>query len=85
MRVETDNNMLYDDSDARCYCVLSQAQGHYFAFVQALDLGAPHCRYESPHTKRYWGFWNPDDPDESIRNILLVGGKWPSLPTGEIS
>lgn len=79
MRVEV-GNMVFDDTDGQCLCILAQSEGKLFAFLQVLDLGAAHARFERSMTKRYWGEWDWDNVERSIRNIMEWGGKWPTLP-----
>ncbi|MGJ0637483.1 hypothetical protein [Xenorhabdus bovienii] len=71
------NNLLYDSTNSNCKCILADSQGKIYAFVQVLDIGMP----ESLLIKRYWGVYEHNDPEASIKNILMYGGKWPNLPT----
>ena len=77
MQVLTDSNLMFDDSDDRCLCIVSQAQGQLFAFIQCIDRGFDGNREE---LKRYWGTFDPDFPEDSIAMIMRKGGKWPDLP-----
>ena len=52
------NNLRFDDNHKKCFVNFSHAQGHHFAFVQALDLGMEDCLNSRPITKRYWGLWD---------------------------
>ncbi|WP_413113843.1 hypothetical protein [Thaumasiovibrio sp. DFM-14] len=82
MRVETDTNLLFDEQHKDCLCIKSQANGYIFAFVQCLDLGQKQYRHKEPRIKRYWGLYDSNNPESSIRQILRNGGKWPELPKG---
>ena len=73
-------NLIYDDADGRCFVRTESADGQTFAFIQCLDLGFAHARHDPPLLTRYWGFWDPDDPEGSIKQIMAYGGKWPDLP-----
>lgn len=77
MRIETDTRQLYDDSDPLCKCILSQANGGLYAFIQAIDTGMDG---KDRHAVRYWGPFSHDNPEGSVRKILAYGGKWPDLP-----
>ncbi|NQY37840.1 MAG: hypothetical protein HRT37_23385 [Alteromonadaceae bacterium] len=74
------NNVCFNDDHQKCLLNFSQAQGHTFAFVQALDLGMKNCRHKKPMTKRCWGIWDHCEPEKSMLNILRYGGPWPLLP-----
>ncbi|HHH1744445.1 TPA: hypothetical protein ACPY9J_004079 [Yersinia enterocolitica] len=76
MRIETNTNLVFDDSLKECKCILSESQGKVYAFIQALDVGM----LEAPLPVRYWGAFDHDYKENSIRRILENGGKWPSLP-----
>ncbi|HDM8093543.1 TPA: hypothetical protein PXN44_004442 [Yersinia enterocolitica] len=75
MRIEL-NNLLYDKTDSRCKCIVADSQGELYAFMQVLDIGMP----EKPLIKRYWGRYSHNAVEQSIRDILANGGKWPTLP-----
>lgn len=76
MRINV-NQLVYDDADALCKCILSESQGNLYAFIQCVDTGMDgNARY----TARYWGAFSHDDTAGSIKKILANGGKWPSLP-----
>lgn len=82
MRIYNDSeNMVYDEDDPRCIVRTCYGQGGTFAFVQCLDLGFKSNRLSVPGIKRYWGRWNSDDPEGSVRSIMANGGKWPELPS----
>ena len=71
------NQMVYDDTDPLCKCILSQADGKLYAFIQCIDTGMDgQARYPA----RYWGTFSHDDPEGSIKRIMAYGGKWPQLP-----
>lgn len=73
------DNLVFDDSDPRCYLEVVRCHGANVAFIQCLDIGWPDNRLSQPGLKRYFGFWDPDEPEASIRQILKDGGKWPRL------
>ncbi|WED26427.1 hypothetical protein L3V77_15730 [Vibrio sp. DW001] len=75
MRIQTDTNLLFDDEHPECFYIISSAEGQLFAFVQCLDVGGN----KKPRPKRYWGAWDWDAPEQSIKHILKNGGKWPQL------
>jgi len=77
MRVETNNNLVFDDSDKLCFCTHSSSQGEAFAFVQCLDVGMDGLMR---NPKRYWGKWDSHNPEDSMKAIMEHGGKWPKLP-----
>ncbi|RLW64709.1 MAG: hypothetical protein B6D73_10780 [gamma proteobacterium symbiont of Stewartia floridana] len=80
MRVVNEfGNLVFDDDDPRCANEICTAQGEQFAFVTALDIGAPGSRLSEPLTKRYWGRFDWRDKAVSVRNILSTGRKWPRL------
>lgn len=72
------NGMIYDEAIRDCQCQLATTQNELFAFIQCLDLGMD--GQETPIKKRYWGRYDHDDKEESIRAIMQNGGKWPLLP-----
>ena len=77
MKVILDTNFVFDDSDERCLCLVSQAQGQLFAFIQCIDRSFDD---EREVLQRYWGKFDPDYPEDSIAMIMRKGGKWPDLP-----
>ncbi|MCG7871829.1 MAG: hypothetical protein JAZ11_06965 [Candidatus Thiodiazotropha lotti] len=80
MKIETENNMRFDDDDPNCRLLIYPSEGKSFAFVQAIDLGMPHARHTEPLVRRYWGCWDYSNPVGSVQTILMNGGKWPDLP-----
>ncbi|EDK1561911.1 hypothetical protein [Enterobacter hormaechei] len=68
------NGLVYDSSNPKCKCILSDSQRKLFAFIEVLD---------GDMTKRYWGEYDHDAPEESIKEIMRWGGKWPRLPESE--
>lgn len=68
------NGMVYDSSNPNCKCILSNSQNTLYAFIQVLDGDV---------TKRYWGLYDHDAQEDSIKEIMLWGGKWPTLPESE--
>jgi hypothetical protein len=80
MQVKNDNgNLVYDSENSDCSIEICHSQGEYFAFVKALDIGVALARLVKPNPVRYWGKFNPENEEDSIRHILHYGGKWPSL------
>ncbi|ELL8499417.1 hypothetical protein RX249_004195 [Salmonella enterica] len=73
MQVEV-NGLVYDSTNPKCKCILSNSQNTLYAFIEVLD---------GDYTKRYWGEYDHDAPEESIKEIMQWGGKWPCLPTAE--
>ncbi|WP_417521916.1 hypothetical protein [Marinobacter sp.] len=85
MKVHNDErNMVFDNSDPRCVVFTCYGLEGAFGFVQCLDLGWPESRLLVPEIKRYWGPWNADNPEGSVRRIMAKGGKWPMLPSMEM-
>lgn len=74
----TANGLVFEEGHSQCQCILSDAQGELFAFVQCLDTGID--GQESVIVKRYWGHYSHDDRAGSIEDIMRNGGKWPVLP-----
>ena len=74
MKIEI-NNLLYDESDDRCFLITSMACGKLYAFIQVIDLG-------SGGVKRYWGPYThiPETQELMLTEIMASGGKWPDLP-----
>lgn len=72
------NGMIYDESNRDCQCHLADAQHEVFAFIQCLDVGMDGTA--SAIKKRYWGRYDHDNKEASIRAIMENGGKWPVLP-----
>ncbi|EBH7464631.1 hypothetical protein F3H65_18420 [Klebsiella quasipneumoniae] len=68
------NGMVYDSSNPNCKCILSNSQNTLYAFIQVLDGDV---------TKRYWGLYDHDAQEDSIKEIMRWGGKWPTLPEPE--
>ena len=72
------NGLVFEEGHPQCKCILSDAQGELFAFVQCLDTGMD--GQESVMVKRYWGRYSHDDRAGSIEDIMRNGEKWPVLP-----
>lgn len=72
------NNLVFDERDPLCKCILTASQGQLYAFVQAVDTG---FKGDLRVPKQYWGMYSYDEPRKSIISILEHGGKWPSLPS----
>lgn len=84
MKIYNDfSNMVFDDDDPRCRVYVSRGQNGTYGFVQCLDIGNKGLRLSTPGIKRYWGDWNVDNPERSIKSIMRTGGKWPELPSRE--
>ena len=81
MKVTNDyGNLHYDSDDKRCRLITANDGQSHYGFLQCLDLGNPGNRLKTPGKKRYWGRFNPDQPEQSIKAIMGQGGKWPALP-----
>jgi hypothetical protein len=76
-------DMVFDDADPRCVVFFCEGIGGPFAFIQCLDLGLPESGHSVPDIKRYWGPWDSNAPETSMKHILVRGGKWPTLPPTE--
>jgi len=72
------NGLVFDKANPKCKCLLSEAQGQVYAFVQCLDTGMD--GQENGIIKRYWGKYSHENEEASIRAIMQNGGKWPVLP-----
>lgn len=80
MRVENEiGNLVYDSENKLCTMQVVSCQGALFAFIVALDIGMETSRLSKPEPKHYWGLFSYDNEEESIREILATGGKWPVL------
>lgn len=78
--VNDHENMIFDSEDDRCLLIKAMGpDGRIHAFIQCLDVGNIHNRLKTPHTKNYWGFYNADEPEKSILEIMHCGVKWPAL------
>lgn len=77
MRIKI-HNLVFDETDPLCRCILTASQGQLYAFIQAVDTG---FKGDLRIPKQYWGMYSHDEPRQSIVGILENGGKWPSLPT----
>lgn len=75
MRVLVSSGLLYDDANPLCGKILDRSQGQNFAFVQCVEEKHP-----DDYPRRYWGRWDFEDEERSMREILECGGKWPNLP-----
>lgn len=74
MRVTTPANLVFDDSDPRCFLKLETGQhGQHYAFVQCVD-------FNTGEKSRYWGVWCHQEQEAAMTEILNWGGKWPNLP-----
>ncbi|MEL6008212.1 hypothetical protein J4Z08_21035 [Citrobacter portucalensis] len=72
------NGMIYDSEHRDCKCILNEAQGQVYAFIQCIDTGMDGNETAIP--KRYWGQYAHAAPEASITRIMQNGGKWPVLP-----
>ncbi|HBN3195581.1 TPA: hypothetical protein L2F60_004826 [Escherichia coli O25b:H4-ST131] len=68
------NGLVYDSSNPKCKCILSNSQRKLYAFLLVLD---------GDMMRRYWGEYDHDAPEDSIKEIMQWGGKWPDLPASE--
>lgn len=75
--ITTETNLRYDSNDAHCSITTSHAHGQPYAFIQCLDIGS---HGKSRRIKRYWGRYDPNNAEESIKKIMMNGGYWPDLP-----
>lgn len=73
------NEMTYDASDPRCQLFVGstgaaggQAGELKIAFITVIDDS-------TQELKRYFGVFNWESREESIRRIMDVGGKWPDV------
>lgn len=77
MTIETDNDLVFDGSDARCFYEIAQLTGDnidgneitygtYIAFVQCYDKSTGYVR-------QLVGLYDQDNVRESIKNIMLSG------------
>tara|TARA_R110001592_G_scaffold10163_1_gene53181 strand:- start:9763 stop:9999 length:237 start_codon:yes stop_codon:yes gene_type:complete len=77
MRIETDTQQVFDDTNPDCTMLVVRSCGALYAFIQCLDANP---RNNKPFIKRYWGPFSWDSQEASIKNILENGGEWPKLP-----
>lgn len=77
-------NFVFDEADPRCIVRFCPVRGGVFAFIQCLDLDCSERSPIVPEIKRYWGYWDPDAPEASLKEIMEWGGKWPELPPIEL-
>ena len=60
------NGLVYASSNPKCKCILSNSQRKLYAFLLVLD---------GDMTRRYWGEYDHDAPEDSIgndSNLLIV-------------
>ncbi|EAS2762985.1 hypothetical protein HF504_22305 [Enterobacter hormaechei] len=75
MKIQVEvNGLVYDSTNPKCKCILSNSQNTLYAFIEVLD---------GDYTKRYWGKYDHDAQADSIKEIMRWGGKWPDLPEVE--
>ncbi|GEK14304.1 hypothetical protein [Aliivibrio fischeri] len=81
MKVQTENNLMFDSQHPKCQLHFARTHGRGFAFVQCLDIG---LNGKSEHVKRYWGFYadslDKQENEAAIYNIMNSGSPWPDLP-----
>ena len=78
--VNEGNNLVFDFYHKDCRLVLSHTQFDNFAFVACLDASKEeHEAGKNRGVKKYWGRYDPEQPKDSIREIMNFGGKWPDL------
>lgn len=81
MRVEADNNLIYDDTDDRCLIRVVQLSNDSFDDdmnpIYGLHIAFIRC-YDKPSgmTKQYVGVYDPASIEESISEIMMNGGKF---------
>ena len=74
------NNLVFDEGSPLCLLQVEQSQGQLFAFVQCVDASLEeHRAGKNRGTKRYWGRFDWNAKEASIKAILHNGGKWPDL------
>jgi len=61
MKVQTENNLLYDSAHPKCQIHFARTHGQGFAFIQCLDLGH---NGKTERVKRYWGLYSDSLDDE---------------------
>ena len=64
------NGLTYDENDNRCALIYRGVQGKEVAFLKVLD---------GDRAKYYWGFYNSNDAENSITEIMRSGAKWENL------
>ena len=78
-----ENNLVFESTHPSCFLdIFSGPHGHPYAFVQCIDTG---INGDLAMPRRYWGRWDHDAPEASMREILSWGGKWPRLRPEEPS
>ncbi|HAS6020170.1 TPA: hypothetical protein I7234_16130 [Vibrio vulnificus] len=81
MRVQTENNLVFDSSHPKCQLHFARTHGKGFAFIQCLDTGMDGT---AERIKRYWGLYADSLDDEvnkqAIYHIMNSGSPWPELP-----
>lgn len=80
MRIETSENLLFDDSDKRCWIVRQNLDGQFaVGFIQCIDTG-------SNNTKRYCGLLQRgvavEKQQHLIKKIMQKGEKYDDLVSG---
>lgn len=73
------NRMTFNDTDPKCGLEITSTHATgglcpnlNVAFITVVDDS-------SKHQKQYFGVFDFEDQEESIRNIMKVGGKWPAV------
>lgn len=85
MIIQADNNLVFDDSDARCFYEIAQLTGDSIegnkitygirmAFIQCYDK-------KSGRVRRAMGLFDDDNARESIENIMLWGASFERVLT----
>lgn len=64
------NGLIYDENDHRCVLLYRIVQGKEVAFLKVLDGNRP---------KYYWGFYDSNNIENSIEQIMRSGAKWGDL------
>ncbi|CAK2132163.1 hypothetical protein BCT01_24050 [Vibrio tasmaniensis] len=81
MKVQTENNLVYDSNHPKCQIHFARTHGRGFAFIQCLDTGLDG---KTERVKRYWGFYadslNDKENEADVYRIMNSGSPWPDLP-----
>ena len=72
--VNNGNNLVFDFYHKDCRLVLSHTQDNNFAFVACLDASKEeHEAGKNRGVKKYWGRYDPEQPEDSIREDNELG------------
>lgn len=64
------NGMIYDEKDPNSAFVYYRTQGVEMAFIKV---------FAGISYKYFWGVFDPDNREESIKEIMRTGAKWDNL------